>query len=244
MGKHCSQKYPIVHWSIYRSGRFNVEKDSDVTWTRAWLLSLLLLPCSCWISDPLSEPRMGNGKLKRLFVLGLGLTTLILGQYSLFVEYSDWKRKEKEFFLIKNLFFSFFFYCRLNSCLVPQSRSISRARNRSQNCRTVREVAARQHTQWSEEDGSSGKNFVSRKRKGDVNPWLSGNLKTVHLVDKTRERTSGKPIFCNIRKSSKNGNLWISNLQDQYEDNNSPLNKKLAEYTKQGNEKQHETSSK
>ena len=108
MGIHCSQKYPIVHWSIYRSGRFNVEKDSDVTWTRAWLLSLLLLPCSCWISDPLSEPRMGNGKLKRLFVLGLGLTTLILGQYSLFVEYSDWKRKEKEFFLVRNLFSAFF----------------------------------------------------------------------------------------------------------------------------------------
>jgi len=142
------------------SGRFNVEKDSDVTWTRAWLLSLLLLPCSCWISDPLSEPRMGNGKLKRLFVLGLGLTTLILGSILVWYPSPDLSAEQEIVHKIAEL-----------------SEKLQHA------------------------------NTLNDQRKTDLQAISKQFTSLIKLVKEH---------------------------QDQYEDNNSPLNKKLAEYTKQG----------
>jgi len=158
--KYKSDFYEEKHHLTNGTGRCSVERGADVVWTRAWFLHLLLYPCSCCLTDPLSEPRMGNGKLKRLFVVGLGLTTLILGSILVWYPSPDLSAEQEIVHKIAEL-----------------SEKLHHA------------------------------NTLNDQRKTDLQAISTQFTALIKLV---------------------------KDHQDQYEDNNSPLNKKLAEYTKQG----------
>jgi len=74
---------------------YGVEEEEEEECTRSCVLSWLLSPCylcgecSSWILGDSSDPRMANGKMRRILILGLGITTILLGSILLFYPAPD-----------------------------------------------------------------------------------------------------------------------------------------------------------
>lgn len=146
------------HGAALAAGQEGPGPRSDVP---AELLACLLRPClQASPGLPTSQTRMGNGRVKRLLVLGLGFLTIFLGSVLLLYPAPD---------------------------LSAEQEIVHR----------IAELSAKlQHA-----------NSLNDQRKSDLQ-LISGQF--ISLIKLVKEH------------------------QDQYEDNKSPLNAKLAEYTKQG----------
>ena len=76
--RECLNMYEVAEHCINRSGVYSIEggagdRDTDVC-SRSCLLHLLLAPCSAC--------SMAHNKIRRVLLLGLGITTFMLGQYN------------------------------------------------------------------------------------------------------------------------------------------------------------------